>query len=226
MKKILNLALLIAIATTSCKKKEDPEPEPEPTPAPAPSPASSNVPHTFENLTFNAASAFFSTNGSMTAPVDSTQAKSIVASIDLTFFFNYDYTEPGFLDPKARSQTWYWNDYKKTWLSGGVETRFYSSTLTKTQFDEAKADQAKIGTFFAATTVSLAPHAIFPTGSCIGGRESSSPASIKLAKGQVFIFKNTASGKRGLLYIRTDQPNGWPIPISNTNTKVDIVREK
>lgn len=96
----------------------------------------------FEYLTFNTTNAYFSTDGSMTSPVDSNQAKTI-------------------------------------------------------------SDK----------------------GSCIGGRQTDDPTSITLSEGQVFVFKNTASGKRGLLYIRTDQYTGWPLPVYNANTKVDIIRE-
>lgn len=217
MKSSLLALLLFSAVLVSCKKED-----PEPAPAPAPVAARS-----FNGITFNAQTAYFSTDGSMSAPVDSNQAKSISSKIDLTFIFNFDYIEPGFFEPKARSQTWYWDDYYKPWLSNAVETRFYSTTLTKAQFDAANTDQSKIGTYFAdANIVKIAPHGIFPTGSCIGGRQSSNPESVLLEVGQVFGFKNTASGKRGLIYIRMDQSQGWPMPLSNTNTKVDIIKEK
>ncbi len=218
MRKHLTSVIFIAVCAVliiSCKKDDAPAPTPTPIAA-----------KSFINVTFNpTTAAYFSTNGTMTAPVDSNQAMTISNRIDITFIFDYSYTEPGFFDPKARSQVWYWNDYYKPWLSNAVETRFYSTTLTKTQFDEAKADETKIATDFSASSVVLAPHAIFPTGSCIGGRVSSGPTSLTLSQGQVYAFKNTVSGKRGLLYIRTDQYANWPIPISNTNTKVDIIRE-
>ncbi len=57
---------------------------------------------TFENVTFNSKTAFFSTDGSMTAPVDSVTAKTMAGKIDITFFYNYDYSEPGFIDPVTR----------------------------------------------------------------------------------------------------------------------------
>lgn len=218
MKTKLLILATCCVVFNSCKKKTttaDPEPDPGPTVAP----------YTFEGVTFNDKTAYFSSDGSMTTPVDSTAAKAISSKIDLSFFFNFDYTQPGFLEPVTRAKEWYWNEYKKTWLSNAVETRFYATALTKTDFDAAKADRSKIATYYAASTVTLAPHAIFPTGTCIGGRQTSSPTSVILQKGQVFIFKNTASGKRGLLYIRTDQYNAWPVPIQNTNTKVDIIRE-
>ncbi|MEA3497106.1 MAG: hypothetical protein U9R42_13850 [Bacteroidota bacterium] len=180
----------------------------------------------FADLTFNTTNAYFSTNGSMTSPVDSNQAKTITDIIDITFIFNYDYTKPGFFDPVARSQEWYWDDYYSPWLSNAVETRYYTTNLTKAKFDDATADQSKIGAYFADTSsIVLAPHGLFPTGSCIGGRHTYSPSSATLSQGQVFGFKNTSSGKRGLLYIRTDQYSGWPIPISSFDTKVDLIRE-
>lgn len=179
----------------------------------------------FLNLTFNTNSAYFSTDGSMASPVDSIEAKSKVSKIDITFIFNRDYTQPGFFDPVARSKEWYWHYDYQPWLSGAIETRFYSTELTQEDFESARIDQSKIAVFFSDTNAVLAPHAIYPEGSCIGGRQTGDPTSILLSQGKVFGFKNTASGKRGLLYIRADQYYGWPTPISSFNTKVDIIRE-
>ncbi len=178
---------------------------------------------TFTNITFTTRNAYFSTNGTMTAPVDSNQAKTMTNKIDITFIYNYDYSEAGFFDPKARAQTYYWNGYYKPWLSTGVETKYYSTNLSKTDFDAAQKDQSKIATFFSQPTTIIAPHGIFPTGSCIGGRQTDDPTSLLLAQGAVFIFQNVSSGKKGLLYIRTDQPFGWPS--FSSDTKVDIIRE-
>ncbi|MEX0966632.1 MAG: hypothetical protein WD077_05305 [Bacteroidia bacterium] len=209
---IAMLTMLCIVLFTSCKKEEDD----------TPTPAVSGV---FLNLTFNTKNAYFSTDGSMSAPVDSGKAKTMTDKIDITFIFNYDYVEAGFFDPIARSQVWYWDDYYNPWLSTAVETRYYSTTLTKADFDAAQADKGKIATYFSDTSTVLAPHEIFPEGSCIGGRQTHSPESVILSRGQVFGFKNTSSGKRGLLYIRTDQYTGWPAPFSSTDTKVDIIRE-
>ncbi len=180
----------------------------------------------FTDLTFNIENAYFSTNGSMTTPVDSNQAKTISDKIDITFIFNGSYMKPGFFDPIARSQHWYWDKYYSPWLSNAVETRFYKTNLTKVQFDEAKVDQSKIATYFADTSsFALAPHSIFPTGSCVGGRNSSIQGFVALSRDQVIGFKNTSSGKLGLLYIRDDQYSNWPIPIMSFDTKVDLIRE-
>jgi len=181
----------------------------------------------FVNLTFNQVNAYFSTDGTMTMPIDSVQAKvsSTTAKIDITFIYNYEYFKPGFFDPIARSQVWPWNEYYKPWLSSGVETSYFSTTLDKTNFDSAMADQSKIETFFSYPSTQIALHAIFPAGSCIGGRDLSPPQLTTLAQGKVYGFKNLTSGKRGLLYIRTDQASAWPIPVLDFNTKVDIIRE-
>ncbi|MFZ4400174.1 MAG: hypothetical protein ACOYO1_09080 [Bacteroidales bacterium] len=208
------LVLFSIVMMTNCKKDDS-------------STTTATASKAFVNLTFNKVNAFFSTNGSMSAPVDSTQAKAISSKIDITFIFNYDYTKPGFFDPKARAQQWYWDDYYAPWLNNAVETRYYSTSLTKAQFDAAKADQTKIATYFANTSVRLCHHGIFPNGSCIGGRQTQNDtaSSVLLAMDVVFGFKNTASGKRGLLYIRTDQSYAWPTPLIDFNTKVDIIRE-
>ncbi len=183
------------------------------------------APKIFENLAFNSKTAFFSTDGSMTAPVDSVSAKTMATKIDITFIYDYDYSDPGFMDPVARSKEWYWNQYNSVWLNKAVETVFYATALTAEDFDAAKADQSKIAGFLADSSVVLAPHSIFPTGACIGGRETANPASVSLGKGRVFGFKNVATEKHGLLYIRTDQGMAWPSYVLDKNTKVDIVRE-
>lgn len=212
MKANIFLLAMLCVAIASCNKDDDGDK------------GGVTAAKSFENVIFNTTDSYFSTDGSMTAPVDETEAQPIVNKIDLTFIYNHDYYEPGFFDPIARSQDWgSWADYRKAWLSAGVETRYYSTTLTKAQFDTARADQSKIAAYFSDTTsVVLAPHGIFPDGSCIGGRQNN---SVLLAMGKVFGFKNTLSGKRGLLYIRTDQGPLWPSPVYNFNTKVDLIRE-
>lgn len=219
MKKYLIAIAVLFFVISSCKKSSTPANNGNNN---STSPAITAA-KAFLNLTFSPTKAWFSTNGTMSAPTDSTTAKTITSKIDITFIFDYNYIQPGFFDPKARAQVWYWNDFYLSWLSNSVETRYYSTNLTKTQFDAASADQSKIATYFSDASVVLAPHDIFPTGSCIGGRQSTN--SMLLYTGQVWGFKNTVSGKRGLLYIRTDQYSGWPTPITNTNTKVDIIRE-
>jgi len=182
----------------------------------------------FEELVFNNKEAYFATDGSMSTPVDSASAKSIASVIDISFFYNFDYSEPGFMDPVTRSSDeWYWDQFYHPWLSNAVATEYFGTGLTKSQFDEAKADQSKIATLLEEdASAELAPHSIFPTGTCIGGRQSSDPQSIVLAEGQVFGFKNISTGKMGLLYIRTDQDGAWPIAVVSVNTRVDIIREQ
>jgi len=219
---IFVLYIISIISITSCNKEDNPL---TPTPAPIPTPITPPTPSkTFLNLTFNKTNSYFSTDGSMNSPVDSNQAKTITSKIDITYIFNFDYIEPGFFDPIARSQVWYWNEYYKPWLNTAVETRYYTTTLTIFDFDEAQADQSKISTYFSDSNTLLAPHGIFPTGSCIGGRRSHNPLSITLTDEPVFAFKNTTSGKRGLLRIRSDQAEIWPFPF-DSNTKVDIIIE-
>lgn len=208
---IFLLAMLFA-----CKKEEQPAPEPAPVPIPCLS---------YTALQFNKVNAYFVTGDTLKTPVDSTTAKKLAAKIDITFFFDSVYTEPGFMDPLARSKDWTWNDYKTSWLKEAKETRFYSTVLTKSDFDATRADTSRLSAIFASASTKPAPHAIYPTGACIGGRSSTNPASLKILKEKVFAFRSMAGNKRGLLYIRTDQPAGWPLPVLGTTTKVDIVRE-
>jgi len=222
MKKILSKgALFVSLAIVfSCNNNSNNN-----NPTPTPTPAATTAAKTYRNLTFTPALAYFSTNGTMSAPIDSAQAKlaTNTTKIDITYIYNNAYSEPGFFDPKARSQSWYWTYHYLPWLSTGVETRYYSTTLNKNDFDAAAADETKIGQYFSSASTILAPHAIFPTGSCIGGRQTSGPTSELLGTGKVFGFKNTTSGKRGLIWINTSQGTAWPW--ANNETKVDIIRE-
>ena len=208
------MLLSLVVLATGCKKDDDGDRNAAPTVTAAKS---------FANLEFTSDKAYFSTDGTMTTPVDSNSAKLITNKIDITYIYNYDYQEPGFFDPVARSQNWYWDDYELPWLSTAVKTRYYYTTLTKADFNAAKADQSKIAAAFNRTSTVIAPHDIFPTGSCIGGRQSAT--SYLIGMGSVWAFKNTATGKKGLLYIRNDQHTGWPYAVISNGTKVDIIRE-
>ncbi|WMJ75515.1 hypothetical protein RCC89_20475 [Cytophagaceae bacterium ABcell3] len=213
MNKLLLILPLSCLLFFSCKKEEE---EPEDT----------QPNNFFENLAFNSTNAYFSTDGSMSAPVDAEKAKEIAEKIDITFIYDYDYSQPGFFDPVARSEEYYWDNFHQPWLEVAVETRFYVTDLSKEQFDATKKDDALISKYFADNDFSLAPHSIFPEGSCIGGRQSGEGATVPLATGAVFGFENTSSGKKGLLYIRTDQPSAWPYVLMSPDTKVDIIRER
>lgn len=220
MKKLLSIALLGFLSVAVSCTKEDKTSTPTPTPTPTPTLTSSQ---SFENLVFTRKNAFFSTDGSMTAPIDSIAAKKIASKIDITFIYNYDYSEAGFFDPITRSKIWYWTYDYSIWCSDGIETKYYFTRLEKKDFDAAKTDQSKIAIFFSDTSVIEAPHAIYPVGSSIGGRESKGEDYL-LRKGRVFGFKNVVSGKKGFIYVRTDQNSLWPM--FEETTKVDIIKEK
>lgn len=178
------------------------------------------------DVIFTKFNRYFSTNGSMKHPVDKTNALNIVDKIDITYIYDYDYFLSGFMDPIARTSEYYWNDYYEPWLSGAVETIYYKTNLTIKDFDLAKTDELKINDFFSDTiNMAIAPHGIFPTGSCIGGRKTYNPDSELLGRGKVFAFKNKASGKRGLILIHLLQDNGWPLALVSHNTRVQIIRE-
>lgn len=178
------------------------------------------------DVIFTKFNRYFSTDGSMKNPVDKTNALDIVNKIDITYIYNYDYFEPGFMDPIARTKEYYWNDFYEPWLIGAIETIYYKSSLTKDDFDLAKTDQSKINEFFNDDSImEIAPHAIFPTGSCIGGRKSYNPESELLRKYKVFGFKNKTTEKKGLIFIHYLQDTGWPLALISHNTRVQIVRE-
>ena len=96
------------------------------------------------------------------------------------------------------------------------------TTLNKEHFDSAKADGSKFQVYFSDTSkVYIALHSIFPNGTCIGGRAGGDDP---LAIGKVYGF--ISNDKKGFIYITPDQSAGWPWPLINHNTKVDIVKEK
>lgn len=219
--RLLSIVLLSSVIF-SCKKNDSTPPAASSTNGNTNTPTAAK---SFSDVTFGDNAAYFALDGSMNAPVDSNSAKSISSKIDLTFFFDYNYIQPGFMDPVTRSQTWYWNDFHEAWLSNAHALKLYTTNLTASQFNAATSDQSKIATYFADTAhTKLAPHAIFPYGTCIGGRQTANPNSALLTEGAVFGFI-LSDGKKGLLYIRTDQTAGWPYPLNNDNCKVDIIRE-
>lgn len=177
----------------------------------------------FMALRFTKSTPYFSTTSGMSDPVDSVAAKAISDKIDFTYIVNTDYSAVGFFDPVSRSKSYYWDEFRAPWLSNAVPVQFYATTLTVADFQAAQADQSKIATYFTRPTTRLALHAIFPSGSCIGGRTTNNPDSEPLDEGDVFGWINTATGKHGLLYIRDDQSSGWKF--TNYGTKVDIIVE-
>lgn len=214
--RFLSYILIGGIAFSGCKSED---PEPPSTPAP-----SGTAALTFSDMTFNSTNAYFSTTNGMTQPVTAAAAQPMAADIDITFIYTGDYSAVGFLAPLTRSQVWYWNQYNQPWLSIADSTELFATTLTAAQFTAAKSNAALIGTYFSnATSVYSAPHAIFPTGTCVGGRQSSNPASFDLSQGTVVGFKNHVTGKRGLIKIAENQQAYWEEITSVT--KVDIIRE-
>ena len=160
MKIRLMIFLIFCVVFSACKKEELITDDTEIENNTNTNPTAALV---FEKLKFNNKIAYFSTDGSMSEPVDSNLAKNIVGKIDITFIYDYDYSEPGFFDPIARSKEWYWNTFHLPWLNDAVETQYYSTDLSKDQFEEAKSNQSKIGIYFSDNaSFVLAPHAIFP----------------------------------------------------------------
>jgi hypothetical protein len=149
------------------------------------------------------------------------------------YIYNTDQWQPGFIDPVTASQHWYWDDYYSPWLDSSVQTNLYITTLGPANFDSVKAKPSLLSVYFKdSTKVRLAPNAVFPAGTCIGGRQEAANndpvfgIDTHLAKDEIFGFKNVKSGKLGLIHISPNQESGWPVPIMDHNTVVDIVREK
>jgi hypothetical protein len=216
-----SLLLLSACIVLGSCKKDDPDPV---TPTPPAPPVVAAL--SFTAVNFSVATPYFSTTSGMQQPVDLSTAQGMAGQIDISYIYSGDYGQPGFLAPYTRSKEWYWNNFHQPWLSVADSTQLYATSLTPAQFNSARTNAALMATYFADTSLMhLAPHAIFPTGTCIGGRQSFNPTSVLLQRERVFGFRNHVTGKRGLLFIRNDQAQYWPENIISNATKVDIIRE-
>ena len=186
----------------------------------------------FGRYTYGHDNSYFSTiDTSFRTPLNASQAQPKADKIDLVYIYNSGYSAPGFMDPYTLTQHWYWDEYYTPWLTNAYHTKFYMTKLSKLQYDSAKADGSKFQVYFSDTTkVYVAPHRIFPIGTCIGGRGFCAGVAdcaindISLVRGKVYGF--ISNNKKGFIYVRTDQNPGWPTNIINADTKVDIVKEK
>ena len=154
-------------------------------------------------------------------------------NVDLMYIYNSDWQQPGFIDPLTASVHQYWDDYYSPWMDSSVQTNFYITTLTVENFDSVKSNPSLLRTYFAdSTKIRLAPNAVFPLGTCIGGRQSAGGIDpvfgmdTQFKLDEVFGFKNVTSGKLGLIHISPNQESSWPVPLTDHNTVVDIVKEK
>jgi hypothetical protein len=215
-KYIKSLFVIGVILIAGCGKSEE---ETE-------TPAAPVKPFFFEKIVFTPDSAYFSTDGSFVEPLMALDLQTLVEDVDLTYIYSSEDDRPGFMDPITRSEEWSNSDFEEPLLSAGVRTLFYNTLLTRQNFEAAMADQTKIGSFLNGNGITVPLHNIFPYGTVIGGPISIAPASVDLYKGQVIGFWNYETNKKGLIFIRPDQAVGWPEPILNRSTLVDIVREK
>jgi hypothetical protein len=179
---------------------------------------------------------YFSTvDPTVTQPIGETEARKRIDKIDLVYFYVHDYSDIGFIDPVTASAKWYWDYVNKPWLASALKTNFYITKLTKPQFDSARSNTAMLDKYFKDTlSVRLAPHRIYPNGTCIGGRNAGDMVDPVLKKGselkkrEVYGFMNVVSGKKGLIYIRPDQVEYWDVRlwVSGNPTVVDIIKQK
>jgi hypothetical protein len=223
------LLLTVVLIFFNCKKATVEKPEPQPIPS-----VSALY---WEKLTFggppnfNGANYFSTIDTSIKAPIYEEEAKLKADKIDIVYFFELNYAKPGFMGTQTASKLWYWDYVYKPWLSVGIPTKYYLTKLSKSHFDSAKSDVSKFTEYFSdSSKVKAAPHRIYPYGTCIGGREicldynDCSASDISLYKERVYGF--TSNGKKGMIYIRKEQPIAWPIPQGPNVTYVDIIKER
>jgi hypothetical protein len=211
--KILTLALLI-ITVAGCKKKDNNDDN-------GGSP-SVKAAKSFSNVSFDNSKMFFSTLGTSGTTLDSNQAKAVASTIDITYTWDAGYDAPGFLDPVTRSSDlYYWSDQFQTpFTSVSHQVIWYETSYIDYQdgsFTSALGDQSKITQLLAdSSKVSVTTHTIWPAGSCVGGRNSTTGFSEYV----IFGFKRVSDGKKGLVEIVST-----PIPGLNSTTKVNIAVE-
>lgn len=221
---LISLSFLFLAILTSCKKDVEANTISNPT--------EQDKPVVYEGVRFSAINfldndqSFSTFDTSFKTPIQIYQLlPQQKKNVDILYIHDYLYDEPGFMDPYTAAQEWYWNSdiYYHPELDSSVKTIFYVTNLNKLQFDSVKSNSTFFDKYFTGEYIHLAPHDIFPPGSCIGGRGGYSD----LKRGRIFAFKNEFSGKRGFLYIRDDQENGWPdFAVNSFSTKVDITKEK
>ncbi|MCW3465118.1 hypothetical protein [Chitinophaga nivalis] len=219
MNKIIPVFLIAIIGLAACSKKDK-------TP-----PISERI-IIYDNLVFSALkfydqNQYFSTfDTSFKRPKGKSDlTETQLKNVDILYFYDWEDSKHGFMDPKTAGKEWYWNNkyYYYPWLSGSKQTVFYTTELKGEDFIKVKSDPGLFDTYFKDTVI--AKHPVFPDGSCIGGRSTLDMKD--LARGQVWALKSSASGKRSFLYIRADQEHGWPdYPIKGFSVKVDIITEK
>lgn len=179
----------------------------------------------YYKFAFNMDKLYFATDGSMDVPITKREAQisEHLEKIDLTFIYENSWSDPGFMDPIARSKSYYgWEHYYEPWLDGSIETVFYSKEFSANQFELAKQDQSKIDEYFNLTEMKPTESYISPDGCYIGSRRSKTT----LKKDKAYGFENKVSGKRGLIYISKNQGYSWPNAIETTDTNVEIIREQ
>lgn len=221
MKKIVySVMAVVGLIAISCNNNNS-------SPAPASPSAPSNGATTsksFSNVTFNSTNMYFSTSSNSNVTLDSNQAKLVASTIDITYTYDPGYSAPGFLDAITRSShAYYWNGQtflQANWANVSKQVIWYKTTylsFSSTVFEDAKADQSKIGVLFSDTTkvYKTNGHGVWPNGTWYGGRNGTTG----FAQYQIIGFKRVADGKRGLMKLVS-------IPsILNTQTVADIIIE-
>lgn len=203
----------------SCNNNNSPAPSSPSTPS-----NNATAPKSFSNVTFNSTNMYFSTSGNSNVTLDSNQAKLVASTIDITYTYDPGYSAPGFLDAVTRSShSYYWNGQnfiQANWANVSKQIIWYKTTylsFSSTVFDDAKADQSKIGVLFSDTTkvYKTNGHGVWPNGTWYGGRNGNTG----FAQYQIIGFKRVSDGKRGLMKL-VSVPS-----LINTQTVADIIIE-
>jgi hypothetical protein len=162
----------------------------------------------------------------------SEMSASQLANVDLVYVYEYSGGMPGFLDPVSASTEHVTHDAYNTdyWyfpeLANSKQTIFYQIGLNRGDMDSIMLHPELFDQYWnngdAGFMTMAESSGTFPQGAIVGAKFG----YVSLAKRLMIAFKNVTSGKRGLMYIRTDQAYGWPDYIISDHTRVDILKEK
>lgn len=155
------------------------------------------APKLFSSVTFSNNSGFLASNtASATAGTDSSIAKGNASSVDITYFYSSSTSFHSFISPLTRKGSAYQGSAAyQSW--GAVQTIWKTTTLSTTDFDAVDDQTALAGLYNNGT---LSTYSGNGDGERIGGSD--------FAVGKVFAFKNTTSGKYGIVKITSATTGG------------------
>lgn len=143
-------------------------------------------------------------------------------NVDIIYFFDRDFCETYCFvtswvvsTPLSEYQIFY-----NPSLDSSVQTIYYNTLYTADDFKAARTVPGKIAEMFADTVKVAIYPGYWGPGTSYGTHWPYIQSSFVVG------FQDGPGGKRGFMLISPDQESGWPVAFNDTNTSVEIVREK